>query len=84
MFKLFRYKGLGFIRIMDVFTHWAPPDERVQLVNYAHVGYAIGDVVSFPVSGFIIQNFGWKYLLYISGKLFTEVSNITDPEQWNK
>lgn len=69
-------QGLSFIGIIDVYARWAPPNERVRLSNLAYLGYGVGVAINYPLSGFIIQNFGWRYLFYMYGKLYEYLNKL--------
>ena len=52
-----------------MFVHWAPPNERMRLITIPSNGFVFGLATVFPISGFLIQNYGWQNLFYICGKL---------------
>jgi MFS family permease len=71
LLRLRRYvlpQGLSYIGFMDVFARWAPPNERVRLITFSSLGYGLGFATNYPISGFVIQYFGWQTLFYSSGK----------------
>lgn len=50
-------------------AHWAPPAEKGKFVS-ALLGGAIGTVVTWSLTGPLIENLGWDYAFYVPGKLF--------------
>lgn len=44
-------------------ANWAPPEEKGQFLS-AMMANGIGNVIDWPMSGFIIQYFGWHYAFY--------------------
>ena len=62
------FKGISFISTTDIFTRWVPLSERVRAVTISTLGQSLGSAITYPISGFIIQYFGWKYIFYFSGK----------------
>lgn len=47
-------------------AHWAPPAEKGKFVS-ALLGGAIGTVVTWSLTGPLIENFGWDYAFYVPG-----------------
>lgn len=49
-------------------SKWAPPDEKGKFVACL-LGTNIGTVLTWTVSGFIIESIGWIYAFYIAAIL---------------
>ena len=64
----FFFQGLSFVSLADIFVHWTPSGERARSVTTTMLGYGLGLASTYPLSGLIIQNFGWQFLFYILGK----------------
>lgn len=52
---------------MEVFIHWTPPNERSRLIVNGITGYYIGSTIAHPLSGFIIQKYGWETVFFVTG-----------------
>ena len=50
-----------------LFSRWAPPDERGKLAGLAFSGGIFGIIIAMPLSGLLIEYFGWKGMFYIMG-----------------
>lgn len=54
----------------------------MRLYTYASLGFGIGAAINYPLSGFVVHNFGWQSLFYIYGKailLRTQSTNFITP-----
>ena len=54
-----------------LWSKWAPPMERSRLATISYAGPHIGTVLSFPLSGLLVQyGFagGWPSVFYVFGK----------------
>ncbi|XP_032519232.1 putative inorganic phosphate cotransporter [Danaus plexippus] len=58
--------GFLFPSLHALVAHWAPPAEKGKFVS-ALLGGAIGTVVTWSLSGPLIENFGWTYAFYVPG-----------------
>ncbi|XP_068617628.1 uncharacterized transporter slc-17.2-like [Battus philenor] len=58
--------GFLFPALHALVAHWAPPAEKGKFVS-ALLGGAIGTVVTWSLTGPLIENFGWDYAFYIPG-----------------
>ncbi|CAK1586918.1 unnamed protein product [Parnassius mnemosyne] len=58
--------GFLFPSLHALVAHWAPPAEKGKFVS-ALLGGAIGTVVTWSLTGPVIENFGWDYAFYIPG-----------------
>ncbi|CAD5121055.1 DgyrCDS9595 [Dimorphilus gyrociliatus] len=63
-------KGLGqgvvFPCMHSIWAKWAPPLERTKLVGLTYAGAQIGNVITFPISGFLCQ-YSWTAIFYAFG-----------------
>ncbi|KAJ0174655.1 hypothetical protein K1T71_009763 [Dendrolimus kikuchii] len=58
--------GFLFPSLHALVAHWAPPAEKGKFVS-ALLGGAIGTVVTWSLTGPLIENFGWDYAFYVPG-----------------
>ncbi|XP_050665915.1 uncharacterized transporter slc-17.2-like [Leptidea sinapis] len=58
--------GFLFPALHALVAHWAPPTEKGKFVS-ALLGGAIGTVVTWSLTGPLIENFGWDYAFYVPG-----------------
>lgn len=58
--------GFLFPALHALVAHWAPPAEKGKFVS-ALLGGAIGTVVTWSLTGPLIENFGWDYAFYVPG-----------------
>jgi ACS family sodium-dependent inorganic phosphate cotransporter len=59
--------GLAFPAINDVYSSYAPPWERSRFASYGIAGIFVGTIISYALSGWMIQNFGWESVFYAFG-----------------
>ncbi|XP_014360058.2 uncharacterized transporter slc-17.2 [Papilio machaon] len=62
--------GFLFPALHALVAHWAPPAEKGKFVS-ALLGGAIGTVVTWSLTGPVIENFGWDFAFYIPGFIAT-------------
>jgi MFS transporter, ACS family, solute carrier family 17 (sodium-dependent inorganic phosphate cotransporter), other len=62
-------QGFLFPALHALVAHWAPPEEKGKFVS-ALLGGAIGTVVTWSLTGPLIENFGWDYAFYVPGNYF--------------
>ncbi|CAK1555781.1 unnamed protein product [Leptosia nina] len=58
--------GFLFPALHALVAHWAPPTEKGRFVS-ALLGGAIGTVVTWSLTGPLIETFGWDYAFYVPG-----------------
>ncbi|CAH0400879.1 unnamed protein product [Chilo suppressalis] len=58
--------GFLFPALHALLAHWAPPVEKGKFVS-ALLGGAIGTVVTWSLTGPLIENLGWDYAFYVPG-----------------
>ncbi|KAI5642163.1 major facilitator superfamily domain-containing protein [Phthorimaea operculella] len=58
--------GFHFPAFHALVAHWAPPAEKGKFVSTL-LGGAIGTVVTWSLTGPLIENFGWDYAFYVPG-----------------
>ncbi|GBP26975.1 hypothetical protein EVAR_95761_1 [Eumeta japonica] len=58
--------GFLFPALHALLAHWAPPAEKGKFVS-ALLGGSIGTVVTWSLSGPLLENFGWDYAFYVPG-----------------
>lgn len=54
--------------MQDVYAHWAPEFEVTTMTGLVQSGSQIGIFISFLLSGYFIEYFGWESIFYIFGK----------------
>ena len=65
----FSEQGLITIGKTDVMARWILHNERVRILTYLSLGSGLGHVVSFSLSGYLVQHLGWFSTFYVSGTL---------------
>uniref|UniRef100_A0A8C3WDE2 Solute carrier family 17 member 4 n=1 Tax=Catagonus wagneri TaxID=51154 RepID=A0A8C3WDE2_9CETA len=53
----------------SIWTRWAPPLERSQLITISVSGSVLGSCITLFIGGFLCQNLGWPYTFYIFGAI---------------
>ncbi|XP_067658052.1 sialin-like [Haliotis asinina] len=64
--------GAAFPAMHTFWGHWAPPLERSKLTAFTYAGAQVGNVVTFPLAGFLCKyGFagGWPSIFYVLGAL---------------
>ncbi|XP_065208369.1 vesicular glutamate transporter 3-like isoform X2 [Planococcus citri] len=61
------FETFSYSSITQIFSRWAPPDERTKFVSFSVVGANLGSGISFVISGWILSYWNWEALFYISG-----------------
>ncbi len=61
---------------MEIFSHWAPPEEKSRLIVCGIVGVYVGASVNYPLCGFIAQLLNWESIFYVTGELFVDLASI--------
>ncbi|KAI8038522.1 hypothetical protein M5D96_008422 [Drosophila gunungcola] len=57
---------IGFLNGVVLVSKWAPPDEKGKFVA-SLMGGTFGTVITWPLSGVIIENMGWDWAFYMVG-----------------
>uniref|UniRef100_A0A1B0CSX1 Major facilitator superfamily (MFS) profile domain-containing protein n=2 Tax=Lutzomyia longipalpis TaxID=7200 RepID=A0A1B0CSX1_LUTLO len=60
-------KGVVFPSIQDIYANWAPKYERTSMMGIIQNGCQLGACISFLLSGYFVQYFGWESVFYIFG-----------------
>ncbi|XP_071109519.1 uncharacterized transporter slc-17.2-like [Haliotis cracherodii] len=66
------FSGTIFPASLELWSHWAPGPERVQLVSSTYTGINVGSLAASLLSGFICtipHDNGWPYVFYVFGGL---------------
>lgn len=63
------FQGFLFPSLHALVAHWAPPAEKGKFVSCL-LGGAIGTVVTWSLTGPLIENFGWSAAFYVPGKMY--------------
>lgn len=51
-----------------IVSYWIPAKERSRFMS-SFQGFSVGIGLTYPICGFIIKNFGWRYVFYTSGTI---------------
>lgn len=60
----FHFQGVLYPALHNLISKWAPPDERGKFIS-ALLGGTFGTVVTWPLSGILVEHFGWVYAFYV-------------------
>lgn len=60
--------GLTWPAMYAIVGHWIPPGERSRFMS-SFQGFSIGIGLTYPLCGFIIANWGWRYVFYTTGTI---------------
>ncbi|XP_065208295.1 vesicular glutamate transporter 3-like [Planococcus citri] len=61
------FEACAYASVSQLWSRWAPPDERAKCISFSVIGIYGGSIVSFLLSGWILQEWGWAVLFYASG-----------------
>ena len=59
--------GVTFPVMHGMIGIWAPPLERSKLISIYVSGASVGTCILFPISGLLIDAFGWPSVFYFTG-----------------
>ncbi|CAK9294379.1 unnamed protein product [Gordionus sp. m RMFG-2023] len=65
-------EGVTFPAMHALWAKWAPPQERSKLVAFTYAGAPMGNVIAYPLSGWLCQHGfagGWPSVFYVMGLL---------------
>lgn len=60
--------GLTWPAMYALVGHWIPPVERSRFMS-SFQGFSIGIGLTYPLCGFIISHFGWRFVFYTTGTI---------------
>lgn len=60
--------------MQNVVAKWAPPNEKGKF-SFTVFGGTLGTVVTWPIAGFLMEGFGWRYGFYVPA-IFTVVMTV--------
>ncbi|XP_055383878.1 sialin [Condylostylus longicornis] len=60
--------GLTWPAMYAIVGYWIPEIERSRFMS-SFQGFSIGIGLTYPLCGFIIKNFGWRYVFYTTGTI---------------
>ncbi len=55
--------------MLVMLAHWFPPEERARANAFFIMNLAIACVITGPLSGWIISQWGWRYVFFVEGLL---------------
>ena len=61
--------GVSFPSLHAMTARWVPPEERSRFIARSYFGSVFGLFVGLPVTGILIENFGWEWAFYFAGGL---------------
>lgn len=53
--------------ILVVISHWFPADERGRANSYFIMNIAIASIITGPISGYLVTEYGWRYVFIVEG-----------------
>ena len=59
--------GAWFPAAHSIVSHWAPPLERSKFTTIAYAGTQLGNVFTFPISGFLCHYLSWQWIFFVWG-----------------
>ena len=45
---------------MQIYFRWAPAEEQSKFVTFTYIGNIFGTMVTYPISGLILDTIGWE------------------------
>jgi sugar phosphate permease len=54
---------------IKVFSNWFSPRVRGRMMGWLGTDYVIGNVAAWLLSGWVIAEFGWRYVFYVPGAI---------------
>ncbi|VVC25990.1 Major facilitator superfamily,Major facilitator superfamily domain [Cinara cedri] len=60
--------GMAWPSVHHLTAHWVPPNKRSKFIS-AYLGSSIGVAITYPLCGFIMEQWGWPYVFYSTGLL---------------
>jgi MFS family permease len=60
-------EGGVFPATLVLISHWFPNEERGRAIAYYNLSIAIAGIVTGPTSGWIISDFGWRWVFIVEG-----------------
>jgi len=55
--------------VLVILSHWFPNEERARANAIFIMNNAIASVITGPVAGWLITNYGWRYVFFIEGAI---------------
>lgn len=65
------FQALGWTPCMRVAANWCPPETRGKSIGIIGTGYQASAALTFIVSGFAADHFGWRGALYVPAGILT-------------
>ncbi|XP_065208345.1 vesicular glutamate transporter 3-like [Planococcus citri] len=62
VFEAFQYASIS-----QLWSRWAPPDERSKFVSFSVIGLYVGNIIAFLIAGWMLNTWAWPWLFYVSG-----------------
>ncbi|SUG75748.1 major facilitator superfamily protein [Salmonella enterica subsp. enterica] len=62
-------KGAVYPAILALIGHWFPNEERARAIAYFQMNLAVASIITGPLSGWLIETYGWREMFIIEGLL---------------
>ena len=63
------FEGVSFPSLHAMTARWVPVDERNSFIARSYLGTNFGLIITFPMCGLLISNFGWESAFYVIGAI---------------
>lgn len=63
------FEGVTFPSMHAATAMWVPPEERSSFIAKSFFGSMIGNVITFPLCGYLASSLGWESAFYVIGSL---------------
>ena len=64
------FQSMGWSPNVKLLGDWFPKEERGQIMGFYGTCYQVGNAVAWLLSGYLAQNYGWRYVFWIPGLIF--------------
>ncbi|XP_065208298.1 vesicular glutamate transporter 3-like [Planococcus citri] len=61
------FESFAYSSVSQLWSRWAPPNERAKIISVSVIGVYGGPIVSFVGSGWILHEWGWVMLFNVTG-----------------
>ncbi|EEH4318716.1 MFS transporter, partial [Salmonella enterica subsp. enterica serovar 4,[5],12:i:-] len=62
-------EGAVYPAILALIGHWFPNEERARAIAYFQMNLAVASIITGPLSGWLIETYGWREMFIIEGLL---------------
>ncbi len=64
------FQATGAPSRIKVLSNWFPPRERGKMMGFLGTDYVVGNAVSWLLAGWLLQNYGWRYVFIVPAFIF--------------